>query len=223
MMLKKRLQNEDGNIALFVLGMLSIIMILLIFVVNLGGALATKEQSGTTAQQASMAASSVLYEEVRRVVYEYEDETLEGALQAFFEDIEEMVDDRTSELSGTGNYADWTVNEIELEAFDQVLTEELNKDEVRNKLIDLLGDEDIETKVINKTKSAIIANDGVLEGAELSIKDDRFYVRAANKLESVSYDGFMEGIQENVYQESAGPKIDFLDFVWDGDSVTPLN
>ncbi|ALX47197.1 Tad domain-containing protein [Lentibacillus amyloliquefaciens] len=223
MMLKKRLQNEDGNIALFVLGMLSIIMILLIFVVNLGGALATKEQSGTTAQQASMAASSVLYEEVRRVVYEYEDETLEGALQAFFEDIEEMVDDRTSELSGTGNYADWTVNEIELEAFDQVLTEELNKDEVRNKLIDLLGDEDIETKVINKTKSAIIANDGVLEGAELSIKDDRFYVRAANKLESVSYDGFMEGIQENVYQESAGPKIDFLDIVWDGDSVTPLN
>src|SRR5699024_1700289 len=222
MMLKKRFQNEDGNIALFVLGMLSIIMILLIFVVNLGGALATKEQSGTTAQQASMAASSVLYEEVRRVVYEYEDETLEGALQAFFEDIEEMVDDRASQLSGSGNYADWTANEIDLEAFDQVLTEELNKDVVRSKLNELLEDEDIETEVIDTTKNAIVANGGVLEGAQLAIQDDRFYVRAANEFESVSFDGFMEGIQENVYQESAGPKIDFLDVVWDGNSVTSL-
>lgn len=216
-------QKEDGNIALFVLGMLSIIMILLIFVVNLGGALATKEQSGTTVQQASMAASSVLYEEVRDVIYAYEDETLEGAVQAFFEDIEEMVDDRASEISGTGSYADWTANEIELEAFDHVLSEELNKDEVRNKLIELLEDEDIETNVINKTREAIVANDGVLEGAELRIEDERFYVRAANELESVSFDGFMEGIQESVFQESAGPKIDFLDTVWDGSSVISLD
>lgn len=223
MMFEKKFQNEDGNIILFVLGMLSIIMILLIFVVNLGGALATKEQSGTTAQQASMAASSVLYEEVRRVIYEYEDDTLEGAVQAFFEDIEEMVDDRASDLSGSGNYIDWTVNEIELEAFDQVLSEELNKNKVRSKLIELLEDEDIESEVINTTKNAIVANDGVLEGAELTIKDDRFYVRAANEIESVSFDGYMEGIKENVYQESAGPKIDFLDIVWDGNSVTSLD
>ncbi len=185
--------------------------------------MATKEQSSTTVQQASMAASSVLYEEVRRVVYEYEDETLEGALQAFFEDIEEMVDDRASELSGSENYADWTANEIELEAFDQVLSEELNKDVVRSKLNELLADEDIESKVIDKTRSAILANDGVLDGAELAIKDDRFYVRAANEMESVSFDGYMEGIKENVYQESAGPKIDFLGIVWDGNEVTSLN
>ncbi|SFD94454.1 Putative Flp pilus-assembly TadE/G-like [Lentibacillus persicus] len=222
MMVKKWLCNEGGNIALFVLGMLSIIMILLVFVVNLGGALATKEQSGTTAQQASMTASSVLYEEVRRVIYEYEDETLEGAVQAFFEDIEEMVDERASELSGSGDYADWTVNEIELEAFDQVLTEEMNKDVVRDKLNELLTVEDIESKVVNKTRNAIVANNGVLDGAELAIKDDRFYVRAANEMESVSFDGFMEGIQENVYQESAGPRIDFLDVVWGGPTVTSL-
>ncbi|WP_218144039.1 Tad domain-containing protein [Lentibacillus persicus] len=221
-MVKKWLCNEGGNIALFVLGMLSIIMILLVFVVNLGGALATKEQSGTTAQQASMTASSVLYEEVRRVIYEYEDETLEGAVQAFFEDIEEMVDERASELSGSGDYADWTVNEIELEAFDQVLTEEMNKDVVRDKLNELLTVEDIESKVVNKTRNAIVANNGVLDGAELAIKDDRFYVRAANEMESVSFDGFMEGIQENVYQESAGPRIDFLDVVWGGPTVTSL-
>ncbi|SFA91132.1 Putative Flp pilus-assembly TadE/G-like [Lentibacillus halodurans] len=223
MMLKQRFQNEDGNIALFVLGMLSLIMILLIFVVNLGGALATKEQSGTTVQQASMAASSVLYEEVQRVVYEYEDETLEGALQTFFEDIDQMVDERVEELSSMGNYADWTSNEIELEAFDQVLSEELNKDVVRSKLIELLEDEDIETEVINTTKNAIVANEGVLEGAQLTIRNDRFHVRAANELESVSFDGYMEGIQENVYQESAGPKIDFLDVVWDGDQVIALD
>lgn len=220
---RQRFKNEDGNIALFVIGMLSIIMILLIFVVNLGGALATKEQSATTAQQASMAATSVLYEEVRRAVYEYEDDTLEGELLSFFEDIEEKVDERAAELSGSGSYADWTRNEVELEAFDQVLSEALDQDVLRSKLIEVLGEEDIETAVIDKARQAILANDGVLEGAQLGINDNRIYVRAANEFESVSYDGFMEGLQENVYQESAGPTIDFLEDVWEVSSVVNLN
>ncbi|WP_100009948.1 Tad domain-containing protein [Lentibacillus sediminis] len=223
MTLKQRLQNEDGNIALFVLGMLSIIMILLIFVVNLGGALATKEQSATTAQHASLAATSVLYEEVRRAVYEYENDTLEGTLLSFFEDIEEKVDERAAELPGSGNYSGWSVNEIELEAFDQVLSEALNQDVLRSKLIEVLGEEDIESAVIDKAREAILANDGVLEGAQLGINDNRIYIRAANEYESVSFDGFMEGIQENVYQESAGPTIDFLEDVWDRSPVVNLD
>lgn len=219
----KHIENEGGNIALFVLGMLSIIMILLVFVMNLGGALATKEDSATTAQQASLSGSSVFYEEVRKVIYDYEDDTLEGALQAFFKDIEEDVHDRATALASSGAYNDWSRNEIELEAFDQVLSEELNRSVIRMKLHEMLQDEDIEKKVINEVKETITDNGGVLDGAVLYIRDNRFYVRAANKMESISFDGYMEGIKENVYQESAGPKIDFLDEIWNYSDTISLD
>ncbi|UJL47031.1 hypothetical protein KFZ58_03550 [Virgibacillus sp. NKC19-16] len=221
--LKERFNNEDGNIILFVLGMLSIIMILFVFVLNMGMGLAVKEQSGTTANQASMAASSVLYEEVRQVIFEYEDDTLEGALQAFFEDIEEKVDDKVSELSGSFTYNDWSANEIELEAFDIVLKEELETPVIREKLNELLADEDIESLVINKAREAIVQNGGQLDGAELMIENNRIHVRAANEFESTSYDGIMAGINENIYQESAGPEIDFLEDVWNTSNTIQLN
>ncbi|WP_174614153.1 Tad domain-containing protein [Virgibacillus ihumii] len=222
-MMWKSIRNEDGNIALFVLGMLSIIMILLVFVLNLGAALATKEDSATTVQQASLSGSSVLYEEVRKVIYDYEHDTLEGALQAFFKNIEEDVDDRATVLANSGGYSDWSRNEIEVEAFDQVLTEELNKEVVRQKLHELLRNKNIEQKVINEVKETITDNGGKLEGAVLYIRNNQFYVRAANEMEGISFDEYMEGIKENVYQESAGPKIDFLDEVWNYSNTIPLN
>ncbi|SEP95477.1 hypothetical protein SAMN05216232_1438 [Virgibacillus subterraneus] len=222
-MMKKTLQNEEGIIALFVLGMLGIIMILLILVVNLGGALAVKESSATTVQQASLAGSSVLYEEVRQIIYDYEDETLEGALQAFFEDIEEKVGVRADALTSNSSYNGWTANEIHIEAFDQVLKDELNRSVVREKLEDLLQYENIESKVIDEVKETILENDGVLEGAKLYIRDHRIYVKAANDMEAFSYDGYMEGIKENIYQESAGPKIDFINVIWDGRRTVPLD
>ncbi|MBP1971440.1 hypothetical protein J2Z83_003579 [Virgibacillus natechei] len=221
--LKAQFNNEEGNIILFVLGMLSIIMILFVFVLNMGMGLAVKEQSGTTANQASMAASSVLYEEVRQVIFEYENDTLEGALQAFFEDIEEKVDDKASDLSGSFTYSDWSTNEIELEAFDIVLKEELDTPVIREKLNELLADEDIESQVIDKAKQTIVQNGGQLDGAELQIESNRIHVRAANEFESTSYDGIMAGIRENVFQESAGPKIDFLEDVWNTSNTIQLN
>lgn len=219
----KKYDNEQGNIALFVLGMLSIMMILFIFVINMGFALTVKEDSATTVQQASMAASSVLYENVREVIYDYEDEALEGAVQAFFKDIEEKVDDKTNELAEKTAYNDWSSNEIELEAFDIVLKDELDKAVVRGKLMEVLQDENIEEKVINKAKQAILQNGGELTGAELAIRNNRIYIRAANEMESVSYDGFMEGVKENIYQDSAGPKINFLEDIWTYSSVIQLD
>lgn len=219
----KKYDNEQGNIALFVLGMLGIMMVLFVFVINMGFALTVKEDSAATVQQASMAASSVLYENVRETIYNYENDTLEGAVQAFFHDIEEKVDEKAEQLSTNATYNDWSSNEIELEAFDIVIEDELSKEVVRVKLMEILQSENIEGKVIEIAKKTITQNGGELAGAELAIHNNRIYVRAANEMESVSYDGFMEGIKENIYQESAGPKIDFLEDIWTYSSLIQLD
>ncbi|GAA0465719.1 Tad domain-containing protein [Alkalibacillus silvisoli] len=219
----KNYLNERGNIAIFVLGMLSIIMVMFILVINMASALATKEQSSTTVQQASLAATSVFYEEVSRVIDEYEDETLEGSLLAFFEDFNEKVSDRVDQLSSSGGYTGWSQNEINIEAFNQVLTEELNEPIVRTTLSGLLQDEEVRTSVINEARNTIQRNNGVLDGAVLTVSDNRFYVRAANEFESTSLDSIVGQINENVYQESAGPTIDFLEVIWPSSNTIPLD
>ncbi|WP_017187598.1 Tad domain-containing protein [Alkalibacillus haloalkaliphilus] len=216
----KNYLNERGNIAIFVLGMLSIIMVMFILVINMASALATKEQSSTTVQQASLAATSVFYEEVSRVIDEYEDETLEGSLLAFFEDFNEKVSDRIDQLSSSDGYTGWSQNEINIEAFNQVLTEELNEPIVRTTLSGLLQDEEVRTSVINEARNTIQRNNGVLDGAVLTVSDNRFYVRAANEFESTSLDGIVGQINEHVYQESAGPTINFLELIWPSSSST---
>ncbi|WP_067724817.1 Tad domain-containing protein [Oceanobacillus damuensis] len=229
--LKNRLNNEEGNIALFVLGMLGFIMILFVFVMNMGMALAVKEQSATTAQQASMAASSVLYDEVQEIVFgfDYEgvlpeedpeedsdevnnDEPEEEDLP--FENLEEKINELAVNFQGNGRYSGWSENEKKLQAFDQYLTDDLFPLPLIGQALKIkLQNSGIESAVIDMARNTIIQNGGVLDEAELWVKDDRIYVRAANEMEGASYNGFMSGIQENIFQESAGPEIEFIEFI----------
>ncbi|SEP97924.1 Tad domain-containing protein [Piscibacillus halophilus] len=220
--MKNILKNERGNIAIFVLGLLTINMVLFVFVLNLGSVFATKEKSSTIAQQASMVATSVYYEEVQRVIEEYEDETLEGALQAFFEDFDEKVSDRKQSLTNSGQYSGWSVKEIEIEAFDQVLNEELHEPLVRNKLRDLLSSEAVENKVIQRVRHAITSNGGLLEDAQLKVDQNKFHVKASNEFKSTTLEGVIDSFKENVFQSSSGPKIDFLEEVWTGSTTIDL-
>lgn len=212
--MKKVLNNERGNIAIFVLGLLIINMVLFVFVLNLGSVFATKEKSASISQQASMVATSVFYEEVRSAIGEYEEETLEGALHAFFEDFAEKVDERKRQLESSGRYVGWSVREIEVKAFDQVLNEELNSSDYRFELEGFLESRVDKQKVIRSVKSTIQKNDGLLEDAQLEIKNNRFHVKASKQFTATTYSNIIESFQDNVYQNSSGPKIDFLEEIW---------
>lgn len=65
-------KQENGSIAIFVAGLISIMMILFILVLNLGSVYAVKEKSATTAQQASLAATSAFYERVQEIVFSFD-------------------------------------------------------------------------------------------------------------------------------------------------------
>ncbi|GAE94472.1 hypothetical protein JCM21714_3632 [Gracilibacillus boraciitolerans JCM 21714] len=126
-------------------------------------------------------------------------------------------------MSQNPTYNDWSANEIELEAFDQVLNTWLNDLEVRAIILMILSSENIEQKVINEVKSSILKNDGELEDAKLAIHNNRFHVKASNKMKSVNWSDHIDDFEENVFQESSGPKIDFLELLWSGSQVIDLN
>ncbi|WP_339215722.1 pilus assembly protein TadG-related protein [Ornithinibacillus sp. FSL M8-0202] len=235
-------RDERGNMALFVLGMLGIMMVLFVFVINLSSVLVTKEKSNTTVSQASLAASSAFYEEVRNTITsysypqptpptqpdddaddeafdEYEDkledyyEKLE--VYKFFSEFEEIIEDKMSSLTGL-SYYNWSNQEKKLQALDLVLEEALTNEGLLQEIVEelLVGNNEIHNATIQMAILTIEKNGGVLDGATLNIEDNRIIIKAANETTETSYDSFMSGMTEKLYQESAGPVIDFISLIW---------
>jgi hypothetical protein len=205
-------RQERGNAALLMIGLLSIMMVLFIFVFNLTKIFAVKEEASTTAQQASLAATSVLYSQVDEAVKKYE-KTIEGTIDKVPESIEKKIQKKEIELQSSSSYDDYSDNEIKLEAMDIVLSEELQRGVWKDKLHDILDDELYHTTLPDmeaQAQTTIVQNNGNLTGAELVIDDGQVFVRASNTVKGTSYKGFFTDLKEDLFQTAGGPKVDFL-------------
>lgn len=210
---KACLQQERGNAALFMIGLLSIMMVLFVFVFNLTKIFAVKEEANTTAQQASLAATSVLYDQLDEAIEEYEKEII-GIVDSYPESIEQKIEKKETELQSDAGYNDYSVNEIKLEAMDIVLTDELRHGIGRKELDYKLGQEitnGILPDMMSQAQSTILENDGNLSEATLSIKDGQVFVHASNTVEGTAFKGFFQDLKEDLFQTSAGPKVDFIE------------
>jgi hypothetical protein len=232
-------KNEKGNIGLFVLGMLGIMMIMFVFVMNLGSILTTKEESNKTSTQASMAASSKLYEIVRNKLADSDypkpspDDPNYGEKIQVYDYFQEYKEDpdllsRINSIKILPQYKDWSFNELKLEALDKYLVEGFNGiDLLVEELTDLLSGS-VDHDVIRTAIDTIKLNNGELKDAFLEIKKDkkdgkeRIHIIASNQFESISYKGLIDNYEENIMQESAGPKIDFIQYIWTARSRVDL-
>jgi hypothetical protein len=205
-------REERGNAALLMIGLLSIMMVLFIFVFNLTKIFAVKEEASTTAQQASLAATSVLYSQVDEVINDYE-KTLEGTVDKVPESIAMKIQKKEIELRSSSSYDDYSDNEIKLEAMDIVLTEELQRGIGKDKLHKMLNKELYQSTLKDmqsQAQTTIIQNNGNLTDATLVIDDGQVFIRASNTVEGTSFKGFFTDLKEDLFQTAGGPKIDFL-------------
>ncbi|WP_404406811.1 pilus assembly protein TadG-related protein [Jeotgalibacillus malaysiensis] len=208
----KYLKEERGNITIFILGLMVILIALIMLVLNFSNALIAKEQANSAAQQASLAATAVLYERLDEAIEEYESEVV-GIVDSYPKSIEEKVEERTSELS-SGEMSGYSLNEIQNKALDQVMAEELSKG---------LGDDLLREKIEEEmefswsldmreaAKNAILANGGTLDEAEITFfSDGQIVVSAAHDVEVTQYNDWFSGINENIKRQSAGPELAFV-------------
>lgn len=223
----KRLNNERGNAAIFMIGILSVMMIMFVFVLNLSKVLAVKEQANTTAQQASLAATAVLYEQIWDSIDAYEDNLIKKLLEdldpesettiseLYPKTIAERVDEETVKIQSAK--PELSKNEARRKAMNQVLSDEIRNGKWGDMLRDQL-DDDLRFHIIPAMKAAakdtIHENNGNTSEAEIRIfEKERIYVKASNNVESTAYGDYLKGIKKKLFQESAGPKIDFVKFL----------
>ena len=237
-----RLANEQGNVALFVLGLISIMIILFLLILNLAGALVVKEQALSTSQQAALAATAALYEELPGFILTYEKD-----LKEFIEEeeaakeeadseepeegeepgeekkektLDELLDEETEKLAG--EMAGYTLNEIRNEALDRMLAKELDKG-LGNGMLKKKLSEELEFDWIKSMKESarntIIANGGELDGAVMTVFDDgQVVVESSHEAGAIGYNGFFANVKENLFKSSKGPEVKFVQKIpgWEG-------
>ncbi len=210
--MRDTVKNERGNISIFVLGLLVILAVMFVLVLNLSNVLVAKEQANSAAQQASLAATAELYDKMYEVIEEYESEVI-GLVDSYPENIEEKVDKEVERLSA-GEMSGYTLNEIQTEAFDRVLAEELSKglgDDLLRKKIEEELEFDWSIRIRQTARNAILANGGSLEDAELKLfEDGRIVVSASRDIEITDSNGWLSGVEENIARTSAGPEMSFV-------------
>lgn len=229
-------KNEKGNSAILVMCLLSVMMILFVLVLNFAGALVVKEQATSTSQQAALAATATLYEELPIFISSYEQE-LQDLLDEQEQDKEEeeeapespeeedkgfneQVDEEVEKISGS--MADYSLNEIQNEALDRVLARELDRG-LGGGLLKKIMSEEMEHSWIKEMKesarSTILANGGELAGAKMTVfEDGQIVVESSHEVEGIGYNGFFSGISEHLHKTSKGPEIKFVQKLpgWEG-------
>lgn len=234
---KSYLNNEQGNIALFVIGILSVMIILFVLILNLAGALIVKEQAISTSQQAALAATAALYEDLPEFISDYEMKLKEmlaedaeegGEAEPPEEAVPEEEEDSIAELiekevdNLSGEMADYSLNEIQNEAIDRVLASEMDKGLGGGLLKKMMNDE-MEYRWINSMKESarntILANGGELAGAQMTVfENGQVVVKSSKEASAIGYNGFFAGAVKNLSKSSKGPEVMFVQKLagWEG-------
>lgn len=208
-LIRRILNNEKGNMTLLMISILGCMLLLSVIILNFSKVLAVKEQADTTTQQASLAASSVIYDHIEESINEYDREAF--LLNPLRKPLSKKVEDWQRKLSRDSKYREYSENEINTEAIDLAIKEEFSSDQsslLRSILDNNL--KELEPQMMSVAREVIQENKGKLDGAEMRFEHNRIYIKAANEFKATKYDTLLEGFHKKLYQESAGPEIDFL-------------
>jgi hypothetical protein len=207
------LDNERGSGVLLTILNFAIVGIILILVLNIAMAFTKKEQASIAAEHASLAATSVLYEQVYEDVKSYKkliDADIEEGTIDILKTIEEKVEEREDKLKYSQPFL--SKNERHIQAIDDVLSSEIKEDHLFSDQV-LQAVRDAESYIDSSVQKTIGKNHGKDAANEYKweFQEYRIVVEAKTRFEAVHYNGLNFGKDSDVSQVGTGPEISFLE------------
>lgn len=207
------LNNERGNGVLLTIFNFAVVGVLLILLLNITMLYTKKEQAGIAAEQASLAATSVIYEKVGPIVEGHvkEIEVIddEGNIIILKEPLIDKLNAIKASMAGTN----LSKNEIHTKAINQVLINELlDDDKLQVKISNAL--QSARNEIPEVIKSTIKKNKGKDEYTEFEWflnEDQRIEVVAKTEFESADYSDIDFGDDGDISQRGIGPSISFIE------------
>ncbi len=213
-MILKHVQNEKGNVMIFFLSSFFIMVIMFLVVLNFTKVFAVKQQASNAAEQASFAATAVIYELTMEGVRNY-DRSIPGQAERVLagKTVAEKIGDRTGALQGSE--PDLSYNEARLRAIDEVLSAELQSGPGSNKLnheiLSILqwnGIDEIRA-VVNET---VGTNGGGSDATSVVLfsPDYRVEVKTSSEFKGLEINHIFAGLIKHISQTGKGPEAAFL-------------
>lgn len=218
-----KVKSEKGNISLLVMGLMGVTMIMFLVVLSFSKVFAIKEKASTASEQASYAATSVIYEVAMESVAEY-DRSLPGKVDEVIDKtLQEKIEEKKEERLTFNPFL--SENEAKIEAINEVISDELKngggpgiglglgvRKELLNKiLLDNLTRESTNQRIRSAVADIILNNDGLLEGTIIDYLDDyQIKIETSARYEALKYDELIPEDKRKLKQKAKGPKIDFF-------------
>lgn len=202
--MRQHIQNERGSMAILTVWTLTIVAIMLILVVNIAKLYVVKEQAALAAEQASIAASSVVVEEVKQVVDHYIDPDAPPGAKT----LKEKVTEQRNMLIG---HHGMTASEAYVEALNVVLPQEATYDsDLRDELVDAMNS--AVYRMPSVVGNIITENHGKRSDTTIYVlnSQQRIEVETTVRFEKSHYSGMHLGQDEDVPQKGMGPELRFV-------------
>lgn len=227
----KYLRNERGNVIIFSLGIMAILLFMFLLIGSFASVFVAKEKSSNIAQQASLVASSILKEEVEEGIDRYElfvgsqefvSEAGVGMDLCDFQDstviqisenikiycsLESLVDKRYVTSS---SYNHLSAKEKKRQVTNDVLKEQIPINEVLQGYIEDSASQ-ASGRIPGAVEANILENKGIVEGTEIAVSDtNRITISTNTRYEALKYDEMFSENERKVEQQGAGPTFQFL-------------
>ncbi|KZE67327.1 hypothetical protein AWM68_19605 [Fictibacillus phosphorivorans] len=218
-----KVKSEKGNISLLVMGLMGVTMIMFLVVLSFSKVFAIKEKASTASEQASYAATSVIYEVVMESVEEY-DRSLPGKVDEVIDKtLKEKIEEKKEERLTFNPFL--SENEAKIEAINEVISDELKngggpgqglglgvRKELLNKiLLDKLTSDSTNQRIRSAVADIIMNNDGLLEGTTIDYLDKyQIKIETSARYEALKYDELIPEDKRKLKQKAKGPEIDFI-------------
>jgi len=206
-LVKEQLRDQRGNMTVFVLTIFfffSLVMFTLLF--NMSTVFVDKEVAANSAQQASLGATQIVYEEAERAIHVY-DANLPFNMVPIWEQVE------MAEISLRSAHPSWSDSEIQYSAIDQVLLVNLPSNSVLQGYVrQYMG---IAEEEIRSTVGKILSRNGAIRsGSRVKMfnSEQRIEVRTSVRYESENFGlDFLSNHRDEIEQTAEGRRIRFAE------------
>lgn len=213
--MKERLFDQRGNMTVFVLTIFfffSLVMFTLLF--NMSTIFVDKEVAANSAQQATLGATQIVYEEMERAIRAY-DASISLLLDPVF--IWPLVE--IAETNVRRAFPDWSDSEVRFHAIDQVLSAHLPGNELLHDYV--WRHMAIAERMIPGTVGSILSSNGAVKSGsrvKLFNSEQRIEVRTAVRYESETFGlDFLSSHHNEIEQTAEGRRIRFVEVLRWGD------
>ncbi|WLR52596.1 Tad domain-containing protein [Bacillus tianshenii] len=207
------IRNEKGNVTIFVLSVFFLLMIIVFFVLlNFAKVFIDKQQASNSADQASLAATKLIYDKTEEAIKDYD-------LYAILNPLDPYVpigpDISLKEQQLKGMHPNWSKNEIRYAAIDDILTVELSSN-VKLQSFILAGLQSASSEMKGTVNRIITDNGATPAGTTIDMfAKERVEVKTSVRYETIKdEEGVIPHFEEQVFQIGKSREIDFVDNVY---------